>query len=240
MSLRLQLTLLQLQLVVVVVLLLLGHCWGRAHPQNPFEKIAVGALGVGSQIMNSLQEGAKASQQLNFDNALMAVHSKTDVGYGDAMRGNVDDSDSSESDERRRRRRRRRSANSLLSRHLALHRHKRSPCMMMGATTESPDEVEARRRRARKRAANNASRTRINKSSSKKKKLLEAAERRRRQAPQQDQQQGQLGPQQGPSLGERVKYFWLSIVDNVADAVQQMRQRIKGAAAQAADGMQSM
>lgn len=217
-----------------MLLLLLGHCWGRAQPQNPFEKIAVGALGVGSQIMNSLQEGAKASQQLNFDNGLMAVHSKTDVGYGDAMRGNADDSDSSESDEKRRRRRRR---HSQLSRHLALHRHKRSPCMMMGATTESPDEVEARRRRARKRAANNASRTRINKSSGKKKKLLEAAERRRRQAPQQQQQ---LGPQQGPSLGERVKYFWLSIVDNMADAVQQMRQRIKGAAAQAANGVQSM
>ncbi|XP_023176363.1 uncharacterized protein LOC111603121 [Drosophila hydei] len=231
---------LKLQLMLLLSLLA-GSARSRASPQNPLEKIAAGALSVGSQVMNTMQEGAMATQQLNFDNGLMAVRSKTDMGYGDAMRGNADDSDSSESDEKRRRRRRSSHSisylNSRLSRHQILHRIKRTPCKMMGATTESPDDVEARKRRARKRAANNASRTRINKSNSKKKKL--AVERRRRQAPQQDQQ-GQMGPQQRPTLGERVKYFWLSFVDNVADAVQQLHQRMKGAAAQASDGMQAI
>ncbi|XP_064538580.1 uncharacterized protein LOC135428466 [Drosophila montana] len=243
----------QLHLMMMLLLLLLGlltgSAWSRASPQNPLDKLAAGALSVGTGIMGSLQEGAMATHQMNFDGGLVAVRSKTAMGYGDAMRPDSgEDSDSSESDERRRRRRRRRNTNSTssdggsyrnssrsFSLHQALHRLKRSPCgMNMGATTESADDVEARKSRARKRAANNnASRTRIRKTSTKKK-LLESRRRRRRQAAQQQQQQ------LGAGLGEQVKGLFLSFMDNMADMVQQVRQQVKGAAAQATGGMQTI
>ncbi|XP_001990959.2 uncharacterized protein LOC6564524 [Drosophila grimshawi] len=212
---------------------LMGRAWSRVTAQNPFEQLAVGALSVGGQIMNSLQEGALATQQMNFDTGLVAMRSKTAMGYGDAMRP-VNDDDSSESDERRRRRRRRRSMdgnNSIISLHQALHRIRRSPCnwkQMMGATTEmTDDDIEARRRRARKRAANNASKTRVTKSKTKTKKKLLETRRRRRQALESPQQESV-----GANLGERVKGFFLSFMGNVGDMMQQMGQKIKGTAAQ--------
>ncbi|EDW58129.1 uncharacterized protein [Drosophila virilis] len=236
----------QLHLMMLLLLLglLTGSAWSRASPENPLEKLAVGALSAGTGIMSSLQEGALATQQMNFNGGLVAVRSKTAMGYGDAMRPDSgEDSDSSESDERRRRRRRNtnststsnssyRNSSRSFSLHQALHRLKRSPCgMKMGATTESADDVEARKKRARKRAANNnASRTRISKTSTKKK-LLESRRRRRRQATQQQQQQ------LGAGLGEQVKGLFLSFIDNMADMVQQVRQQVKGATAQATGGM---
>lgn len=229
-------------MLLLLLGLLTGSTWSHARPENPLEKLAVGALSVGTGIMSSLQEGALATQQMNFDGGLVAVRSKTAMGYGDAMRvDSGEDSDSSESDERRRRRRNTNSTSSSssyrnssrsFSLHRALHRLKRSPCgMKMGATTESADDVEARKNRARKRAANNnASRTRISKTSTKKK-LIESRRRRRRQATQQQQQQ------LGAGLGEQVKGLFLAFIDNMADMVQQVRQQVKGATAQATGGM---
>ncbi|KAL7743551.1 hypothetical protein ACLKA6_013357 [Drosophila palustris] len=206
------------------MLLLSGIClcllMGGARTSNPLEQLALGALSVGGQIMNTMQDGNKATNQLSFDTPLMKIHSKTDIGHGNAMlRPSPDDSDSDseESDERRRRRRRR----------------KRSPCFNK-MPTESADDVEARRKAAaaKSRAANNAARSRIIRTMDKQqtKKTKKKLHRRRRQAT--GQQQGQQG-QQGPNLGDRVKGLWLSFVDNVFDAMQQMRQQIKGAAAQA-------
>ncbi|XP_034118491.1 uncharacterized protein LOC117577701 [Drosophila albomicans] len=205
--------------------------WRCGNASNPLEQIALGALSVSEQLMNTMQDGNKVTKEFNVDTPLIKWHSKTDLGHGDAMRNAGDDSDSDESDERRRRRRRKRSHHDHL---VSPHRGKRSPCfkMMTAATTESADDVEARRRAAaqRKRAANNASRSRIIRriSKNKKKKLHRSRRQLEDFAEQQTPQQ-----QQRPSLGERFRGLWLSLVDNVVDAMQQVRDRLKNAAAQA-------
>ncbi|XP_023035005.1 uncharacterized protein LOC111519291 [Drosophila willistoni] len=195
--------------------LLFSVVWSRPQNSNPFEQLSLGAMNIAGNIAEAFQSGAAINRSMNFDNPLMSVHSKTVVGFGDAMRSPSDDDDSSE--ERRRRRRRRR--------HLNLHRVKREPCFwkMTATTTQSSaddDDVDARRRRALKRAANNASRSRVN---SKTKKKLH---RRRRQAT------PEAGGQQSIGLGDRIKGMWLSFVDNVVDVVQQVRQKISSTAGQ--------
>lgn len=233
-----QLSAMQLVSLCLASLGLLLVCRTRADSANPFEQLAAGALNVGGQLLNRLQDGNMVTPQMNFDTPLLAMYSKSQVGFGNAMRRQSDDSSSSESDERRKRRRRRRRRRRSVSRanHRLLHRKRRAPCfkMMNSDNTESSDDVEARKKRAKKRAAaNNAARSRIVKKVMKKKKKLHEMQqlraRRRRQANDQEQGQQKLGP----SVGDRVKGLWMSFVDNVFDMAQQMRERIKAAAAQA-------
>jgi len=198
--------------------------WIQARPSNPMEQLALGALNVGEQIMNTMQDGNKATKEFNIDTAVMKIHSKTEMGHGNAMLPPSED-DSDESDESRRRKR------SIHEEHNMEHRGKRSPCFKK-MPTESSDDVEARRKAAaRKRAANNAVRSRIMRTINVKQKKKKF-HRERRQAT----QSGGAPGQQGPNLGDRVKGMWLALVDNVFDAMQQMRQQIKGAAAQATGG----
>lgn len=228
-----------MQLCLALLGLLLVS-WTRGNTANPFEQFATGALNMGGQLLDTLQDGRMAAPQLNFDTPLLSVHSKSQLGFGNAMRRQGDDSSSSESDERRKRRRRRRrrssgSSSLGLNNHRLLHRKRRAPCfkMMTSATTEASDDVEARKKRAKKRAAaNNAARSRIVRKVMKKKKLHEMQPRRRRRRQAEEQGLGQ-GQKQGPSLGDRVKGLWMSFLDNVLDVAQQMRERIKAAAAQA-------
>lgn len=220
-----------MQLCLALLGLLLVS-WTRGDTANPFEQFATGALNMGGQLLDTLQDGRMAAPQLNFDTPLLSVHSKSQLGFGNAMRRQGDDASSSESDERRKRRRRRSLAH---NNHRLLHRKRRAPCfkMMTSATTEASDDVEARKKRAKKRAAaNNAARSRIVRKVMKKKKLHEMQPRRRRRRQAEDQGQGQ-GQKLGPSLGDRVKGLWMSFLDNVLDVAQQMRERIKAAAAQA-------
>lgn len=223
----------QLRLALLLGLLLVS--WTRGDTANPFEQFATGALSVGGQLLDTLQDGRMAAPQLNFDTPLLSLHSKSQLGFGNAMRRQSDDS-SSESDERRRRRRRRRSSSLAHANHRLLHRQRRAPCfkMMTSGTTEASDDVEARKKRAKKRAAaNNAARSRIVKKVMKKKKLHEMQPQRRRRRRQAEEQGLGQGQKQGPSLGDRVKGLWMSFMDNVLDVAQQMRERIKAAAAQA-------
>ncbi|EDV46589.1 uncharacterized protein LOC6550133 [Drosophila erecta] len=205
-------------LALLLVAVSLARIAARPGPQNPLESLGIGAMSLAGNIAEAVQSGAAMSRDLDIDNPLMSVHSKTSVGYGDAIRPIA--ADSSEEDRRRKRRRR------------SLHRLKRAPCFwkMGGAATtmaSADDDVEARRRRAQKRAANNASRSRVSpKTSGKKKKLV----RRRRQA--------ETGMEAAPNmdavdplgLGPKIKAMWLSFVDNVTDVVQQVRQRISDTA----------
>lgn len=194
---------------------------------NPFEQLATGALSMGSQLLDRLQDGQMVQPQMNFDTPLLAVHSKSQLGFGNAMRrkGNDDDDDSSSSEERRKRR-------SVMHNH-AHRRGKRAPCFKMmssATTTEASDDVEARKKRAQKRAAaNNAARSRIVKKTKKKKKLHTRRRRRRRQAQEQAERLG-------PTVGDRIKGLWLAFVDNVVDMAQQMREKIRATAAQAPSG----
>lgn len=194
---------------------------------NPFEQLATGALSMGSQLLDRLQDGQMVQPQMNFDTPLLAVHSKSQLGFGNAMRrkGDDDDDDSSSSEERRKRR-------SVVHNH-AHHRGKRAPCFKMmssATTTEASDDVEARKKRAQKRAAaNNAARSRIVKKTKKKKKLHTRRRRRRRQAQEQAERLG-------PTVGDRIKGLWLAFVDNVVDMAQQMREKIRATAAQTPSG----
>ncbi|XP_036675973.2 uncharacterized protein [Drosophila suzukii] len=202
---------------VLLVALSLARIAARPEPQNPFESLSLGAMSVAGNIAEVVQSGAAINKDLNIDNPLMSVHSKTAVGYGDAIRPMA--ADSSEEDRRRRRRRR------------SLHRHKRAPCfwkMGTAATTAAPadDDVEARRKRARKRAANNATRSRVSPKTTGKKKF----QRRRRQAPMDQNMTPNMGGTDPLALGERIKTMWLSFVDNVTDVVQQVRQKISDTA----------
>ncbi|XP_017034599.1 uncharacterized protein [Drosophila kikkawai] len=196
-----------------LLLALMAMAGIRARPQNPFDSLSLGAMSLAGNIAEAVQSGAALSRNMEIDNPLMSLRSKTAVGYGDAMR-QPSGSDSSDEEDRRRRR-------SLPS---LVHRTKRAPCfwkMSSMATTaaSADDDVEARRRRAaRKRAANNASRSRVSPKTSGKKKL----QRRRRQA----ESQNPLNPEAALGLGDRIKSMWLSFVDNVTDVVQQMRQKI--------------
>lgn len=217
----------------LVTLLVLGLClllclqWTHGDSSNPFEQLATGALSMGNQLLNRLQDGQMVQPQMNFDTPLLAVHSKSQLGFGNAMKrkGQSDDDDDSSSSEERRRRR------SLSHAH---HRGKRAPCFKMmssATTTEASDDVEARKKRAQKRAAaNNAARSRIVKKVKNKKKKLHS--RRRRQALAQAQDQQKLGP----TVGDRIKGLWLAFVDNVVDMAQQMRDKVKAAAAQTPSG----
>ncbi|XP_034668294.1 uncharacterized protein LOC117901589 [Drosophila subobscura] len=212
----------------VLGLLLVGLGLGLGLAQNPFENLALGAMNVAANVAEAVQGGAAINRDLNIDNPLMSVHSKTAAGFGDAMRPpSGADSSESESAERRRRRRRR-----SLQR---TKRLRRAPChWMMSMATETPgeDEVEARKKRARKRAANNAARSRITPKKGGKKKLL----RRRRQQPMEGQQQQQQQQQAAGNLGDRIKGMWLSFVDGVTDVVQQVRQKMSSAAGAAGAG----
>ncbi|XP_017156703.1 uncharacterized protein LOC108165146 [Drosophila miranda] len=214
------------QVIGLLVGLGLGLAWGR--PQSPFDNLALGAMNVAANIAEAVQGGAAINRDLNFDNPLMTVHSKTAAGFGDAMR-QPSGGDSSESEERRRRRKRR-----SLRR---TKRIKRAPChWKMSMTTEAAgdDEVEARKKRARKRAANNASRSRITLKKITKKSTKKKLLRRRRQMPSEGAGGGQQ--QAAATLGDRLKVMWLSLVDNVTDVVQQMRQKISSAAGAASAG----
>lgn len=216
-------------MVGYLLLLLALTLGGRtmARPQNPFESLSLGAMSLAGNIAEAVQSGAALSRSMDIDNPLMSLHSKTAVGYGDAMRP-PSASDSSEED--RRRRRRRRSLPNLL------RRSRREPCfwkMGMATTMASgDDDVEARRRQARKRAANNASRSRVSSKTSGKKKL----HRRRRQAPSSSSSSSMPG--QGSESGvlglsDRIKGMWFSFMDNVTDVVQQVRQKISESASSA-------
>ncbi|XP_033171698.1 uncharacterized protein LOC117148434 [Drosophila mauritiana] len=202
-------------LALLLVIVGLAMIAARPGPQNPLESLGMGAMTLAGNIAETVQSGAAISRDLNIDNPLMSVHSKTAVGYGDAIRPIA--ADSSEEDRRRKRRRR------------SLHRLKRAPCfwkMGAAATTmaSADDDVEARRRRAQKRAANNASRSRVSpKSTGKKKKKLV---RRRRQEETGMEVTPNMGGADPLGLGTRIKAMWLSFVDNVTDVVQQVRQRI--------------
>ncbi|XP_022233692.2 uncharacterized protein LOC111081843 [Drosophila obscura] len=219
--------------LIGLLLVGLGLSLARARPQNPLENLALGAMNVAANVAEAVQGGAAINRDFNVDNPLMSVHSKTAAGFGDAMRP-PSGGDSSESEERRRRRRRR--SLQQAQRSQRSQRIKRAPChwkMTMPTEPAGEDEVEARKKRARKRAANNASRSRITpKKSTKKKKLL----RRRRQQPSQQAGGGQQQQQAAASLGDRLKGMWLTLVDNVADAVQQMQKKITSAAGAAAAG----
>ncbi|XP_043658962.1 uncharacterized protein LOC122623717 [Drosophila teissieri] len=205
-------------LALLLVAVSLARIAARPAAQNPFESLGMGAMALAGNIAEAVQSGAAIQRDLNIDNPLMSVHSKTAVGYGDAMRPMA--ADSSEEDRRRKRRRR------------SLRRLKRAPCfwkMGSAATTAASaddDDVEARRRRAQKRAANNASRSRVSpkSSSGKKKKLV----RRRRQEA--EAEGVEVTPDMGGTdplgLGTRIKAMWLSFVDNVTDVMQQVRQKI--------------
>ncbi|KAI8034572.1 hypothetical protein M5D96_012625 [Drosophila gunungcola] len=92
----------------------------------------MGAMNLAGTLAEAVQGGGALTRDLDFDNPLMSVHSKTALGYGDAMRPHAA-GDSSEEEDRRRRKR----------------------------TNPDDGEVEARRRRAQRRAANNASRSRV-------------------------------------------------------------------------------
>ncbi|XP_017113413.1 uncharacterized protein LOC108136606 [Drosophila elegans] len=184
--------------------------------QNPLESLSLGAMNLAGNLAEAVQGGGALTRNLDFDNPLMSVHSKTALGYGDAMRPHAA-GDSSEEEDRRRRKR---------SSPHRLHRRRRAPCFMMRggspATTANPDdgEVEARRRRAQRRAANNASRSRVTPGSKK-------LHRRRRQTP-----MGTTPPGtgSGDALGDRMRTMWLTFVDNVTEVVQQVRQKISDSA----------
>ncbi|XP_037726758.1 uncharacterized protein LOC119557847 [Drosophila subpulchrella] len=203
---------------ILLVALSLAQIAARPEPQNPFESLSLGAMSLAGNIAEAVQSGAAMNKDLNIDNPLVSVHSKTAVGYGDAIRPMAPDS--SEENRRRRRRRRR-----------SLLRHKRAPCfwkMGTAATTaaSADDDVEARRKRARKRAANNASRSRVSPKTTGKKKI----QRRRRQAPTDLEMAPNMGGTDPLALGDRIKTMWLSFVDNVTDVVQQVRQKISDTA----------
>ncbi|XP_052855733.1 uncharacterized protein LOC128264341 [Drosophila gunungcola] len=188
--------------------------------QNPLESLSMGAMNLAGTLAEAVQGGGALTRDLDFDNPLMSVHSKTALGYGDAMRPHAA-GDSSEEEDRRRRKR---------SSPHRLHRRRRAPCYMMRggggstATTANPDdgEVEARRRRAQRRAANNASRSRVTPGNKK-------LQRRRRQTP-----MGTIPPGTGSgdasALGDRMRTMWLAFVDNVTEVVQQVRQKISDSA----------
>ncbi|XP_039499639.1 uncharacterized protein LOC120456722 [Drosophila santomea] len=201
-------------LALLLVAVSLARIAARPGAQNPLESLGMGAMALAGNIAEAVQSGAAISRDLNIDNPLMSMHSKTAVGYGDAIRPIA--ADSSEEDRRRKRRRR------------SLHRHKRAPCfwkMGSAATTaaSADDDVEARRRRAQKRAANNASRSRVSPKSSGKKKMLV---RRRRQAAEGMEVTPDMDGMDPLGLGTRIKAMWLSFVDNVTDVMQQVRQKI--------------
>ncbi|XP_016986631.1 uncharacterized protein LOC108049813 [Drosophila rhopaloa] len=217
---------------LLLMALALARIAARPAPQgNPLESLGMSAMSLAGSLAEAVQSGGALTRDLNLDNPLMSLHSKTALGYGDAMRP-PSAGDSSEEDRRRRRRRRRRRSIPA-----SLHRHKRAPCWKMGsaATTAAPadDEVEARRRRAQKRAANNASRSRVSpKTSGKTKKL----QRRRRQAPSPaipESGSPMAGSGDPLGLGDRIKAMWLSFVDNVTDVVQQVRQKVSESASSA-------
>ncbi|XP_017002463.1 uncharacterized protein [Drosophila takahashii] len=216
----------RLGLPILLVALSLAGIAARPRAQNPFENLSLGAMSLAGNIAEAVQSGAALNRDLNIDNPLLSLQSKTSLGYGDAIRPMAPDS--SEEDRRRRKRRH-------------LHRHKRAPCfwkMGTAATTaaSADDDVEARRRRAaaRKRAANNASRSRLSPKTTGKKKL----QRRRRQT-----DQGQMPANANGTdplgLGDRMKAMWLSFVDNVTDVVQQVRQKISESANAAASSASS-
>lgn len=203
------------QLALLLVVAGLAMIAARPGPQNPLESLGMGAMSLAGNIAEAVQSGAAISRDVDIDNPLMSVHSKTAVGYGDAIRPIA--TDSSEEDRRRKRRRR------------SQHRLKRAPCfwkMSAAATTaaSADDDVEARRRRAQKRAANNASRSRVSpKTTGKKNKKLV---RRRRQEEKGMEVTQNMDGADPLGLGTRIKAMWLSFVNNVADVVQQVRQKI--------------
>lgn len=188
----------------------------KPRAQNPLENLGMTAMNLAGNIAEAIQSGAAINRDINFDNPLMSVHSKTAVGYGDAMRPPSEDS--SEEDRRKRR---------------SLRRSKRAPCFwkmtMTTAASSGDDDVEARRKRARKRAANNASRSRVSPKTSSKKKF----HRERRQVEMDQMPPGAMAGSQAPGLGDRIKGMWLSFVDNVTEVVQQMREKISSAASSA-------
>ncbi|XP_017107173.2 uncharacterized protein [Drosophila bipectinata] len=199
-------------LILELTSILLG-VMAKPRAQNPLENLGMTAMNLAGNIAEAIQSGAAINRDINFDNPLMSVHSKTAVGYGDAMR--PPSADSSEEEDRRKRR--------------SLLRAKRAPCfwkMTMTTAASSDDDVEARRKRARKRAANNASRSRVSPKTSSKKKFY----RERRQAETDQMPAGTMAGSQAPGLGDRIKGMWLSFVDNVTEVVQQMREKISSAA----------
>ncbi|XP_017042156.1 uncharacterized protein LOC108088721 [Drosophila ficusphila] len=221
----------RLQLVALLVALFLAGISARPKADNPLESLGMSAMNLAGNLAEAIQSGGALTRDLNLDNPLMSVHSKTALGYGDAMRP-PSGADSSEEDRRRkRRRRRRRSGRSGRS----LHRHRRAPCFwkMGGAATTAAtggdDEVEARRRRAQKRATNNASRSRVSPKTSGKKSLQR---RRRRQAPTDTEIMQNSNGKDPLGLGDRIKGMWLAFVDNVSEVVQQVRQKISDSATQ--------
>lgn len=208
----------KLWILVLELSSILAGIGAKPKPQNPLENLGMTAMNLAGNIAEAIQSGAAISRDINFDNPLMSVHSKTAVGYGDAMRPPSAD-DSSEEDRRKRR---------------SLRRAKRAPCfwkMTMTTAASSDDDVEARRKRARKRAANNASRSRVSPKTSSKKKFR----RERRQAESDQMPPGAMAGSQAMGLGDRIKGMWLSFVDNVTEVVQQVREKITSAANSAAN-----